>query len=230
VQRLDPQGTNVALRQMVIIGHSQGGLLTKSTAVDAGERIWSVFSTNRLENLKIPEADREKLHSALFLTPLPFVKRVVFIATPHRGSYLSSSFARRLGARFVALPLNLVSRSKDMFEVMAGSDAGNFLQGRMPTSLDGMSPKNPSLLAMAGIPVVPEIKVNSIVAIDGDEEPPKGGDGVVKYTSAHVDYAESELIVRSYHSCLANPATIEEIRRILREHLKQSAQTTPPEK
>ena len=69
--------------------------------VDTGDRIWRVISTNRLEDLKISEADREKLHRALFLEPLPFVKRVVFIATPHRGSYLSGSFARRLAARFV---------------------------------------------------------------------------------------------------------------------------------
>src|SRR4030095_871193 len=53
VQRLDPTGTNAALRQMVIIGHSQGGLLTKAMAVDTGDRLWRVISTNRLEDLKI---------------------------------------------------------------------------------------------------------------------------------------------------------------------------------
>ena len=42
VQRLDPQGTNAALRQMVVIGHSQGGLLTKGTAIDTGDRLWRV--------------------------------------------------------------------------------------------------------------------------------------------------------------------------------------------
>jgi len=55
VQRLDPAGTNEALRQMVIIGHSQGGLLTKGTAVNAGDRIWRTFSTNRLEDLNISD-------------------------------------------------------------------------------------------------------------------------------------------------------------------------------
>jgi hypothetical protein len=37
-----------------------------------------------------------------------------------------------------------------------------------------------------------------------------------------VDYAESEFIVRSGHSCQMNPLTIEEVRRIL---LKQLAET-----
>jgi hypothetical protein len=67
--------------------------------------------------------------------------------------------------------------------------------------------------------VSPPIKAHSIVAIDGEEQPPEGGDGIVKYTSAHVDYGESEFIVRSYHSCLNKPETIEELRRILHEHL-----------
>jgi hypothetical protein len=34
------------------------------------------------------------------------------------------------------------------------------------------------------------------------------------------DYVESELIVRSYHSCLNHPAVIEEVRRILHENLE----------
>ena len=44
-------------------------------------------------------------------------------------------------------------------------------------------------------------------------------DGVVAYKSAHIDGVESELVVRSSHSTQAVPETIEEVRRILREHL-----------
>ena len=40
-QRLDPEGDDACLRQMVVIGHSQGGLLTKLTAVDTGDRFWA---------------------------------------------------------------------------------------------------------------------------------------------------------------------------------------------
>lgn len=230
VQRLDPAGTNEALRQMVIIGHSQGGLLTKATAVDTGDRIWRVFSTNRLEDLKISDADRAKLRRLAYYEPLPFVRRVVFIATPHRGSYMSGGFARRLAQRFVSLPGALLARGSDLLRLTKGSEAGNFFSGKMPTSLDGMSPKNPGLLAMADIPVVPDIKAHSIVAIDGDDQPPKGGDGVVKYVSAHVDYVQSEFIVRSFHSCLDQPATIEEVRRILHEHLKSNEPEFPNRK
>ena len=35
----------------------------------------------------------------------------------------------------------------------------------------------------------------------------------MKYTSAHVDYVESEFIVHSFQSCQDKPETIEEVRR-----------------
>jgi pimeloyl-ACP methyl ester carboxylesterase len=221
IQRLDPEGTNAALRQMVIIGHSQGGLLTKGAAIDAGDRIWRVVSTNRLEDVEVSETLRAELREMLFPKPLPFVRRVVFIATPHRGSYLSGGLARRLARRLVSLPGNLVSRGSDIMSLTGGSEAGRFLQGKMPTSLDSMSPKNPALLAMADIPVVAPIKAHSIIPVSGEGDLREGKDGVVAYASAHLDGVESEFIVRGKHSCLNEPATIEEVRRILHAHLEQ---------
>ncbi len=221
LQRRDPEGTNTALRQMVVIGHSQGGLLTKSTAIDTGDQLWRVLSTNRFEELNISDAQRAELRSWFFLEPLPFVRRVVFIATPHRGSYLSGSLARRLAQRLVSLPGAVVSRGEQMLLLTTRSDARMFLHGRMPTSLDGMSPKNPGLLAMTEIPVVPSVTAHSIIPVLGEGDPRDGGrDGVVAYESAQVDYVQSEFIVRSKHSCLNHPATVQEVRRILHEHLQ----------
>ncbi|HTL74045.1 MAG TPA: alpha/beta hydrolase, partial [bacterium] len=81
---------------------------------------------------------------------------------------------------------------------------------------------------LADIPTAPGVKANSIIAIKGNDQPPQGEDGVVKYTSAHVDYAESEFIVRSGHSCQMNPLTIEEVRRILLKNLEANATPGTP--
>jgi hypothetical protein len=91
---------------------------------------------------------------------------------------------------------------------------------KLPTSVDGMSPDNPILQTLAELPVAPGVKTHSIIAIDGDDIPPQGNDGVVEYKSAHQEGVESEYIVRSGHSCQGHPLTIEEVRRILLEHLK----------
>jgi pimeloyl-ACP methyl ester carboxylesterase len=222
VQKLDPEGKDPALRQMVIIGHSQGGLLTHCAAIDTGDRIWNALRTERFEDVKMSEAERERLRHMLFLEPLPFVSRVVFISTPHRGSYLAGGFARRWARRLMSLPGDVAARGRETIQLAKGSSMEKFFHGRMPTSLDSMSPKNPLLPILAEIPVAPGVKAHSIIAVQGDGDYHKGRDGIVAYQSAHVDYVESEFIVRSYHSCLNQPATIEEVRRILHEHLDQS--------
>ena len=125
----------------------------------------------------------------------------------------------------MAVPKKVVNTSADVLKLRAQVKLPEEVRDAVPTSLDGMSPKNPFMLALAEIPPAPGVKAHSIVAIDSDAQPPKGDDGVVKYTSAHVPYVESEKIVRSPHSCQIKPVTIEEVRRILLEHM---AAGTPP--
>lgn len=225
VQELDPAGTNPRLRQMVVVGHSQGGLLVKSLAIDSGNKLWDGFSTKPLDDPSITEAQRAELQRLLFLQPLPFVRRVVFIATPHRGGYLNRGLVRTLGQRLVSLPGNIVAYSNDLKRLTAGAEAEDFLNGRIPTSVDGMSPDNPALRIMTDIPVAPWIAAHSIIAVGDDG---KRRDGLVTYESAHLDYTQSEFIVPSFHTCLNHPATIEEVRRILHQHLDELPATNVP--
>ena len=88
----------------------------------------------------------------------------------------------------------------------------------MPTAVDNMSPHHPFIKGLQEIPIAPSIAVHTIVAVDGTGPVESGDDGVVKYTSAHIEGVESELIVRSPHSCQGHPDTMEEVRRILRLH------------
>ena len=226
VQQLDPEGKDPALRQMVVIGHRQGGLITKLTATDTGDKLWRVFSDKPLDELKMPEEKRAQIRRLAFFEPLPYVRRVVFISTPHRGSYLSVNFVRRWARRLVSMPATLTHKSTDLLTGTEGVKIPAELRGAK-TSLDGMSPRNPVALKLAEVPVAPNIKAHSIIPVKGNGDFHNGRDGVVAYKSAHVDYVESELIVRSGHSCQDKPAAIEEVRRILHEHLAslQAAQT-----
>ena len=96
---------------------------------------------------------------------------------------------------------------------------------KVPTSIDSMSPDNPVLKTLADTPLAPGVVGHSIIAVKGDGDPKLGDDGVVAYTSANLDGMESEFIVRSGHSSQGHPFTIEEVRRILLEHL--GTQATP---
>ena len=227
LQKLDPDGKDAALRQMVVIGHSQGGLLAKLTATDTGDELWKAISDTPLEDTGCTEAQQALLRSHLFLQPLPFVRRVVFISTPHRGSYMAGAFVRNLVYKLVALPEVMVQKSTEFFLQNKDAKLPASLLRRIPTSVDGMSPKSPFLLKLAELPIAPPIQAHSIISIKDGQQPPDGGDGVVKYTSAHMPSVESEFVVRSGHTCQDKPATIEEVRRILHAHLKAMPPVAP---
>jgi pimeloyl-ACP methyl ester carboxylesterase len=220
VRQLDPDGKDEALQHMVIIGHSQGGLLAKLTATDTGDKLWQLVSKTNIDDLAVDTKTRELLRANFFFKPLPCVSRVIFICTPHRGSYQNTSFVQRFLSRFMNFPSELMDASASLLKLKDTIQLPASVRNGIPSSLNGMATDNPFMFTLADIPVAPGIKCNSIIAIKGDDQPPKGADGVVQYTSAHVDYAESEFIVRSGHSCQGNPLTIEEVRRILFENLE----------
>ncbi|MEX1300722.1 MAG: alpha/beta hydrolase, partial [Desulfotignum sp.] len=220
VKTLDPHGKNNPLKEMVIVGHSQGGLLTKLTAVETGDTLIRAVAKKDLDQLNLSPAEKSMIERYLIYSPLPFVKRVVFISTPHRGSYLASSWVRHLVQRIISLPGNVLKTTGQLLTVAQKMDLAGIRDNKMITSIDSMSPDNQGLLALADIPLAPGITGHSIISIKGDETPPEGADGVVRYTSAHVDYVQSEFIVRTGHSSQDHPLVIEEVRRILLEHLE----------
>ncbi|HTO52735.1 MAG TPA: alpha/beta hydrolase, partial [Myxococcota bacterium] len=219
LQDIDPEGKDPALRQMVVIGHSQGGLLTKMTVVDSGTRFWDANFRVPFQQANLSAETKELLRRSIFVEPLPFVTEVVFICTPHRGSFLAENFLGNIARRLVNFPAKLVKVSFDLVTldpVGAAKTAVN-----MPTAIDNMNWSHPFLKTLASLPIAPGVEAHSIIAVQGDGPPEEGDDGVVKYTSAHIDGVASELIVRDSHSTQATPATIEEVRRILYAHLKE---------
>ena len=215
---LDPNGMDAALQKMVVAGHSQGGLLTKYTVVDTGEQLVQALTGKTLDSLDMSAETKARVSQFLIFKPLPFVKKVIFLSTPHRGSYQSTGWNRNLLRLLISLPAKLVQASMGMFEYMT-DDVKKVLGGKVIiTSADGMSPDNPVLKALAEIPLAPGVKGHSIIAVQSDGDPKLGNDGVVEYKSAHLEGMASELIVRSDHSSQLNPLAIDEVRRILVEY------------
>ena len=88
-----------------------------------------------------------------------------------------------------------------------------------PTSIKGLSPHNPIIQAPGGDRCRPEVPFHSIIGDRGLGDGEQGSDGVVPYKSAHLEGAESELIVPSDHAATAHPFTVLEVKRILKLHL-----------
>ena len=217
VQEFDPEGNDSALRRMVVIGHSQGGLLTKFTAIDSGTRFWDHISSKPFDTVKLNSETRDLLRQSAFFTPLPFVKRVVFVATPHHGALLATGRLGAIATWLVTLPVAVFGELAQAATTTGDEKLTAVLQ-RPPTAIDNMDPQNPGLQILESIPVASRIPAHSIIAVKGDGPEEEGDDGVVAYRSAHIDEAVSERVVRWDHSCQGQPEVIEEIRRILLEH------------
>src|SRR4030095_815034 len=101
----------------------------------------------------------------LFLQPLPFVRRVIFIATPHRGSYEAGSWIAHQVAGFASLPKGFVDVMKDL--VTGNPGVMTLSLGGLPRSINDMTPGNSFVQALASTPVAPGIETHSIVAESG---------------------------------------------------------------
>ncbi len=217
VRELDPKGRDPALQRMVVIGHSQGGLITKLTAVDTGNRFWQRISDKPFDQIRVDPETRVILQRSAFYKPLPFVDRVIFMATPHHGALLAMGGIGEIATRLVTLPLNVFGRVTQAAMLSGDAKLMTALR-RPPTAIDNMNPDNPGLQLLASVPVDRRIKAHSIIAVEGDGPKEEGNDGVVAYRSAHIPEVVSEKVVKSGHSVQGTPEGIEEVRRILLEH------------
>jgi pimeloyl-ACP methyl ester carboxylesterase len=215
---LDPQGQDPALRRMVVMGHSQGGLLTRLMVTDSGDRFWANLTSMPFDDVKMKPETRDLLRRAIFFKPVPSIKRVVFLATPHQGSFRVSTFVLGAVRRLVTLPATLV---KDFGDILKENpDFAAKLRARnLPTAVDNMLPGHPFVRTLSESPLAPDVPAHSIIAVLGDGSPLLLNDGVVAYRSAHLEGVESEKVIKSSHSMQNDPATIQEVRRILREHV-----------
>lgn len=217
VNKLDPDRRDPALHNMILVGHSQGGLLAKMLVINSGSRLFDAFSSKPLDSLTMTNETRETLRRALFVTPMPDVGRVIFIATPHRGSFAARRSVVQMIGRLVTLPLGVTRAAA---EALTGNrDAMRLAPDDIRLgSIYAMTPGNPFSTTIGSTPVAPSVVAHSIIAVKGDGPIQTGNDGVVEYTSAHIDEAASELVVRSGHSVQSNPRTVAEVRRILLLH------------
>jgi len=228
---LDPRRQDAALDQMVFVGHSMGGLVSKLLTEESGNDFWQIESSDPFSKLKIQPETRKELERIFFFQRQPGIKRVVFLATPHHGSKLSPSPPARLLAKFVRLPKNLLLAAHDLTE--ENPKAWTSLPGgSLPTSLDLLTPGSPALELLAARPEPEGVHFHSIIGVVPCsslllERVLTGGsskedtDGVVPYKSAHLGGVDSELVIPADHFTVHHhPLAVQEVRRILLEHLR----------
>jgi len=219
-EQFDPMHTNPRFDHMVVIGHSMGGLLTRLIAQNSGTFYWDNVFAKPIDKVSLGQSDKEFLRDIFFFETLPFVDRVVFIATPHRGSKLADKWFARIGAGFVSLPTNIEDVGGDIMAedaAVLAFDPKDFSR-RVPNSIDLLSPTSRFITTMQKVPLEATIPYHSIIGVRKAAVGPGSSDGVVAYESSHLDFTASERLVPSGHSAHRHPLVIAEVKRILRLH------------
>lgn len=228
-QALDPDRADPALDDMVLVGHSMGGLVSRLLTIDGGEDFWRLVSPVAFKDLRLHPTTRDELRRTFYFERQPFVTRAIFLGTPHRGSKLSPSLIGRLGAYLAGIPQELRETAHDILE--ENPELAQSLKPRKITSVDLLAPDAPALQLIAHRPRPASVRYHSVIGITSRRslllERLFGGgycqpsDGVVPYSSAHLEDVDSELIVPANHYQVhRHPRTILEVRRILLEHFK----------
>ncbi len=226
---IDPARADKALDRMVVVGHSMGGLISKMLIEESGDDLWRLIARRPFEELQAEPEHRDLLRRIFFFEPHPSVARMVFIATPHRGSDLGDQFIGRLADRLIRLP----SKLRLLYKALLARNGPDFFtpeirDGGLPSSIDELRPDNRLLTTLASLPRKPGVPVHSIIGqLDPDLPIELGSDGVVPYKSSHLEWSTTELVVPGSHVCQDTPETIRELRRILYRHLGKLAPSSP---
>jgi pimeloyl-ACP methyl ester carboxylesterase len=213
---LDTGHRDSAFERMVLVGHSMGGLLAKMMVQDSQFTLWDATITVPHDQFKGSPQIEESLDNILTYRPLPFVNRVVFIATPHRGSPIADSRFGQAIAAMVRRPAAMDARLAQI-EALNGPDViSPELRGRAINAINNLRTDSAILAALDRIAIQPGVRYHSIIPLIGGTA---DTDGVVEYRSSHLEGAASERIVAGTHISQQEPDVTRELDRILREHL-----------
>ncbi|MFA7230114.1 MAG: hypothetical protein WC071_02475 [Victivallaceae bacterium] len=219
-------GGEKSFDRMVIIAHSMGGLLSKTTIQNSGNYlVEKIANKNRSEiDKKLTPEQKQFLNEVLVFEKLPFVQRIIFLAVPHRGSDIAVWTMIRWVSAKIIMPSFLTDKIRQLSNKLLIDThlKTNNEPVYIATGLDNLAPDNKVLQALSEIKMASDVPYHTICGNQEESGVPGGTDGVVPYSSSHLNDARSETVVKSGHSVQENAMAIEEVRRLLLLHLKEN--------
>jgi pimeloyl-ACP methyl ester carboxylesterase len=207
------------LKPMLLIGHSMGGCISRLLLTDSGNQLWMKIFGRPPDEVPLSPKTREYFRQELFFRHRPEIGRVIFIASPLRGSNMATGWIGRLGSLIIREPTLSSNASQEMLRVTSTREE-ELKPKRRANSVDSLSPKSRFLVALNTIPMAPGVPYHTIIGDRGRGDSPNSSDGVVPYWSSHMDGAKTEDIVPSDHSAHQNPQAIADVLHILKTYTK----------
>lgn len=215
------KGSLTQWNKMVVVGHSMGGVISRASLINPGERFYDASYNRPLDELRVSNSTRKAIESVRLYQPLQSPSRAIFMAAPHRGSPLADRRLVHWISSIVRLPktLTIDLATATLDEISKAIQQGG--QTRPPlTSFGTLTPQYKAYGAINASPFRPNLTFHSVIGDRGKGNGVKSSDGIVPYWSSHLEGAASEKIVPAGHSLADHPETIREVSRILQLHLK----------
>jgi hypothetical protein len=221
-EAFDTGEEDALLWRTVLIGHSMGGLLARFQVTDSGQTLWDAVFTESADEIDLLPRDKDFARELLVFEPLPFVERVVFCSTPHRGAEMASGAIGRVGISFVKLPGELKEISDRVISSNPDAVRGRGAERKkFPDGVQSLQPEYDVILALDTLSIDSRVTYHSLIGDRGKGDSPDSSDGFVDYWSSSLEGAESEKIVPSNHSTHHHQDGIAELVRILHLHLDE---------
>jgi len=222
---VDPLREEPALDQMVLVGHSMGGLVCRLQTIDSRDDFWRIVSDQPFHLIKAEPDVRRQLEETFFFQPNPSVRRVITIGTPHRGSQFSNLTTQWILGKLIRLPEMLVRSQQALFRDNKDLIRDDTLL-MIENSIDSLDPDSPFFPVMLASHTAPWVKYHNIIGLVPRRgligKLAAGSDGVVTYESAAMDDVQSEVTVPCDHIVVhTHPRAVLEVKRVLLEHLAE---------
>lgn len=223
VEQVDPKGEDEALKHMVLVGHSMGGLLAKLQVTHSDDRLYQGLCKIPFEELHGKPETLELARRTMFFEPNPNIRHVVYVGTPHDGSPISLRPSGRIGSWLAKVPTWQKDFRQDLQSSNPNVFQGAFRIQSQPNSIDMLGLENPFLRLFQTLRPAKNLKVHTVAGDMNQFFEFQRGDGVVPVRSALAVHSDTMVTLPESHMHIHHhPEAVAEIARILRENLAEA--------
>ena len=216
----DPKGSNKNLNNMVLVGHSMGGIIARLLSSTSSKTFKDWLPSGSTISGISPKS-RDLAKKMFHFNSQDFITRSIFFATPHRGAEIASSGIARMISSAIQIPFEIQETFINSLSLNPDISFNDQQFISRMKSINNLRPASEFIRFMHSAPINPRIKTHSIIGIGKLawwKKLESRSDFVVSYESAQLINSDSELTVAAWHDLNTDSETISEVGRILKTH------------
>ncbi|MFT5905002.1 MAG: pimeloyl-ACP methyl ester carboxylesterase [Cryomorphaceae bacterium] len=222
IQKLDPNKNDTNIRKTVLIAHSMGGLISRLALSHPGKSLHQAYLGNISPTSVFTEPEQQRIHDYFHFKPLTEPAKIIYLATPHRGSKIADGVIGWVAIKIITIPTFILKQTAGALtpsqrERPRIPKRAQKLLSAGQSSVDQLKPANPSLSALNQMKMRKGLISYSIIGDIGKPLFNLKTDGVVSYHSAHIPFSKSESVIPSAHNICGQPEAIQAVLKILNE-------------